>query len=156
MADPLRNPLEPDFTVEPFPESSLPEKATDVKELEPRDRDRKLVNTAESVGNTLGSAVGTIRDKVQAGLKVVKQHSAEKSASMGDLAENVRDRAVEVKDQANRRLQEWSSTAQSRIRTLRIRTREFSREHPAELILAIGGIAMVAGIILRLWRSNRD
>jgi len=146
MADPLRNPSEPDFTVEPFAEPALPAKTADVRELESRDRDRRLVNAAESVGSTLGSAVGTIRDKVQSGLKVVKKRSAEKSATV----------AGQVKEQANRRIQELSDTAQRRISTLRVRAHEFSQERPAEFVLAIGGIAMVAGIILRLWRSNRD
>lgn len=155
MADPLRKPLEPDFTVEPFSEPALPESTADTN-LEQRDRDAMLVNAAESVGSTLGSAVGTIRGKVQAGLEVVKKRSAEKSANVDNLTENIRERAGEVKEQANRKFQEWSSTAERRIRTLRIRAREFSRERPAELILAIGGIAMVAGIILKLWRSNRD
>jgi len=154
MTDPLRKHLEPDFTVEPFAEPALPESTADVEE--PRDRDRKLVNAAETVGSTLGSAVGTIRGKVQSGLEVVRQRSAEKGASMDELTEKVRNRTGEVKEQANRRIQEWSSTAQRRIWVLRLRVREFSRERPEEMILAIGGVAMIAGIILRLWRSNRD
>lgn len=154
MADPLRKPLESDFTVEPFTEPELPESTADIRRVEPENR--KLVDAAESVGSTLGSAVGTIRDKVQSGLEVVKKRSAEKSTSMEDLTAKVRDRAGEVKEQANRRVQEWSNAAQRRVRTLRVQVHEFSRERPAELILAIGGIAMVAGIILRLWRSNRD
>lgn len=154
MADPLRKPLEPDFTVEPFTEPELPESTADIRRVEPENR--KLIDAAESVGSTLGSAVGTIRDRVQSGLEVVKKRSAEKGASVDDLTEKVRDRASEVTEQANRRLQEWSSAAQRRIRTLRVQVQEFSRERPAELILAIGGIAIVAGIILRLWRSNRD
>jgi ElaB/YqjD/DUF883 family membrane-anchored ribosome-binding protein len=154
MADPLRKPLEPDFTVEPFTEPELPESTADRRRVEPENQ--KLVDAAESVGSTLGSAVGTIRHRVQSGLEVVKKRSAEKGASVGDLTEKVRDRASEVTEQANRRFQEWSSAAQRRIRTLRVQVHEFSQERPAELILAIGGIAIVAGIILRLWRSNRD
>lgn len=156
MADPLRKHLEPDFTVEPFTESALPESTADVKELQPRERGRKLVKAAETVGSTLGSAVGTIRGKVQSGLEVVRKRSAEKSASMDELTEKVRNRTGEVREQANRRIQEWSSTAQRRIRVLRVRAREFSRERPEELILAIGGVAMITGMILRLWRSHRD
>ncbi|HEU5403211.1 MAG TPA: hypothetical protein VFU86_17780 [Terriglobales bacterium] len=156
MADPLRKPLETDFTVEPFSEPALPENTADVREIEPRDRDRKLVNAAETVGSTLGNAVGTIREKVQSGLEVVKMRSAEQGASVEDLAGKMRDRAGEIQEQTKERIQEWSSTAQQRIQSLRVRTRRFSQERPAELILAIGGIAMIAGVILRLWRSSRD
>jgi ElaB/YqjD/DUF883 family membrane-anchored ribosome-binding protein len=154
MADPLRKRLEPDFTVEPFAEPALPESTADAEE--PRERDRKLVNAAETVGSALGSAVGTIRGKVQSGLEVVKMHSAQQVGSMDELTEKVRNRTDEVKEQANRRVQEWSSTAQRRIQDLRMRVRAFSRERPEELILVIGGVAMIAGIILRVWRSNRD
>jgi ElaB/YqjD/DUF883 family membrane-anchored ribosome-binding protein len=154
MADPVRKPLETDFSVEPFPEPALPEDTADIRRVEPPDR--KLVNAAESVGSTLGGTVGSIRDKVQSGLQVVKKRSADQSTSIDDLTEKFRDRAGEVKEQAKRRVQEWSSAAQRRVRTLRVQAHEFSRKRPAELILAIGGIAMVAGIILRLWRSNRD
>ena len=152
MADPLRKPLEPDFTLETFTEPELPENTTDIRRVETR----KLVDAAESFGSTLGGAVGTIRERVQSGLEVVKKHSAEKSAAVDDLTERLRDRADLVREQANRRIQEWSSTAQRRMRTARLRAQEFSRERPGELVLAIGGIAMVAGIILRLWRSKRD
>lgn len=154
MADPLRKRLEPDFTVEPFAEPALPESTADAEV--PRESDRKLVNAAETVGSALGSAVGTIRGKVQSGLEVVRMRSAEKGTNMDELTEKVRNRTEAVKEQANRRVQEWSSTAQRRIRDLRVRARDFSRERPEELILAIGGVAMIAGIILRLWRSNRD
>lgn len=156
MADPLRKPLEPDFTVEPLAGRALPESTADVTELQPRDKDRKLANAAETVGSTLGSAVGTIREKVQSGLEVVKKHSAEKSATVDDLTEKVRERTDQMKQQASRKIHEWSSTAQRRLRTARVRAREFSHDRPAELILTIGGIAVIAGIILRLWRSNRD
>ncbi len=156
MADPLRKPFEPDFTVEPFAEPQLPAKTADVTELGAPNRDRKLVNTAESLGSTLGSTVSTIRDRVQSGMEVVRRRSAETSESMDDLTEMVRDRADQIKEQANRKIQEFGSAAQRRMRTIRARAQEFSRERPAELILAIGGVALVAGIILRLWRSNHD
>ncbi len=154
MADPLRKPLEPDFNVESFSEPALPENATSVPEMEPRDR--KLVNAAENVGTTLGSAVGTIREKVQSGLEIVKKRSAEKSATVGDLTGKVRERADEVKQETNRRIQQWRRTAAQKVGILRSRARDFARERPAELILSIGAVAIIGGIILRLWRSNRD
>jgi ElaB/YqjD/DUF883 family membrane-anchored ribosome-binding protein len=156
MADPLRKPSESDFTIEPFAEPALPESVADVRELVPRDRGERLVDAAETFGSALGSAVGAIRGKVQSGLEVVKKRSDGKRTSVEDLTEKVRDRAERVRDEASQRIQEWSSIAQHRVRILRERAREFSRDRPAELVLAIGGVAMIVGIILRLWRSNRD
>ncbi len=156
MADPLRKPSEMDFGVEPFAEPALPENTTTIPGIEPRERDRRFVHAAESVGSTLGSAVGSIRGKMHSGLEVVRKRSTEKGATIDDLTGKVRDRADQVRDAASRRLRQWSDGAQHRIRILRARTQELSRERPAEMILAIGGVAMIAGIILRLWRSSRD
>ena len=171
MADPLRKSLEPVVSVDPIRATALPGTPPAFDESEARRMKREcqapLVNAAESVGSTLGSAVGTIRDKVHSGLEAVKKRSADEGVDVSEVAENMRARADEVAetmrtrtdeiiDDTGRRIRQWSGAAQHRIERVRTRAEEFSRERPAELILAIGGIALIAGVILRLWRSNRD
>ncbi|MDT8069275.1 MAG: hypothetical protein ROO76_14000 [Terriglobia bacterium] len=158
MADPLRKPLEPSCEVEP--PGTLPGTSPLADELEARrmkrEQERPLVNAAESVGSTVGSAIGAIRNTVHSGIKLVKKHSSDTSSSFEDLSDSVRDRADEVTRQTRLRAQQWTSAAQRRVRTVRTRVHEFSEQRPAQFVLAIGGIAMIAGLILRLWRSNRD
>jgi ElaB/YqjD/DUF883 family membrane-anchored ribosome-binding protein len=171
MAEPLRKPVEPLVSDDPLEIAPLPGTPPAYDESEVRRMKREsqpaLVNAAETVGSTVGSAVGTIRDKVHSGLGVVKKRSADNGMNVDELnetvrtraneaAENIRARTNEVTEATSRRIREWSGATQRRIEMLRTRGKEFSRERPAELILVIGGIAMVAGIILRLWRSNRD
>jgi ElaB/YqjD/DUF883 family membrane-anchored ribosome-binding protein len=160
MADSLRRPLEPVVNVDPIRATSLPGPPPAFDESEARRMKRgcqpALVNAAESVGSTLGSAVGTIRDKIHSGLDVVKKRSADTGVNLNQVAETMRTHADEVTEETSRRIRQWSGAAQRRIERVRTMGKEFSRERPAELILAIGGIALIAGVFLRLWRSNRD
>jgi ElaB/YqjD/DUF883 family membrane-anchored ribosome-binding protein len=163
MADPLWNPLEPDREL-PAAEKPLTgtpplareiENVIDARPVE-RERERRLSNAAESVGSTVGGAIGAIRNKVQSGIELVKRRSSDSSSSIEDLADTVRERADDVTRETRRVAQEWTSAAQRRLRTLRTQVGEFSEERPAEFIVAIGAVAAVAGLILRVWRSNRE
>jgi hypothetical protein len=158
MSDALRKLSEDPWSTSPA--SPYAETPPAVDELEARRMKREvqspIVNAAETVGSALGSAVENVRSKVHSGLEIVKGRSAGKSEEFEHLKETVRHRAEDFKDESRRRLADWRRAAQTRIEYLRSNAARVSRERPAELILAIGGVAMLAGIILRLWRSNHE
>lgn len=159
MADPLRKPLEPDHELPAVGTTALPGTSPLADELEARrmkrEQERPLVNAAESVGSKLGSAAGAIRNTVQSGIELVKKGSSETNSSLEDLSDTVRERADELTGQTRLRTQQWTTEAERRIRAVRRQVHKFSEQRPTEFVLAIGGIAVIAGLILRLWRSNR-
>ncbi|MGE5113517.1 MAG: hypothetical protein ACM3JB_21855 [Acidobacteriaceae bacterium] len=158
MTDALRKLSEDSLNT--IPSTPYAETPPAVDELEARRMKREaqspIVNAAETVGNALGSAVENVRSKVHSGLELVKDRSAGTGEELEHLKETVRHRTEDFKDESRRRLADWRRTAQRRIEHLRRNAARVSRERPAELILAIGGVAMLAGFILRLWRSNHE
>jgi hypothetical protein len=53
-------------------------------------------------------------------------------------------------------LRKASRTAQARIVDARRRVQEWEREYPLEMIAGFAAAAFVAGLALRVWRSNRE
>jgi ElaB/YqjD/DUF883 family membrane-anchored ribosome-binding protein len=138
-----------------------------------------MSGTAERIG----TAVGTAQRQMRRGLELVRRPAGRQvgltelgertnqlayeaadraSRMMEDLEEEVSD----VRQQAARRLDEWSELAGERLQEFRLRvrsalsrTRERAKEiadtYPLHTIAAIAGVCFVLGMALRLRRSHR-
>lgn len=71
------------------------------------------------------------------------------------IADRARRRASIVIDRAQRRFALTRVRVNQAVRTARRRSRYLASEHPGEVIAAVAGVAFVAGIVIRFWRSNR-
>jgi hypothetical protein len=78
---------------------------------------------------------------------------------VSQAATEARLRVSEAYDQARRRVPErWRDIRQASgdfVRRTRRTAVQARNEHPLELLAAVGALAVVAGILLRFWRSSR-
>jgi ElaB/YqjD/DUF883 family membrane-anchored ribosome-binding protein len=99
----------------------------------------RLRETAETVGTAVGNAVNKARDlprrlsDMKRRLTVIRGRAREDAAT---TAEEVRE------------------TARQRFQQAQTRVRHYAHEFPVQFILAMGGVAFVLGVFLRVWRSN--
>jgi ElaB/YqjD/DUF883 family membrane-anchored ribosome-binding protein len=107
-----------------------------------------LNDTAASIGGTVGMAVSQMRDlqrELERTFNLIRDRARsaaeEKVAQLRNAAET---QAAKVKDAAS-----------ERIRQARVRVQYVSREYPFQVIAGVAATAFVAGMMLRLWRSNR-
>ncbi len=158
MAEPLRHSYEQDAesaTIAPLPPAlpgtppaEIHEGPFVVEEREP--------STTERVGSAVGEAFGNLRSRVRSGIQVVAGRSREAGDSLGDMTETAQERAREWSRDAGVRFDQFRRNAYRRIHQARVTTQRTVHEHPLESILAIGGLAVVIGFVLRVWRDNRD
>lgn len=108
-------------------------------------RSERLSTTAERIGNAVGIAVGTMRR----GLHVIPRRVGEAKERMsetgGDLREDARAAALDLKE-----------TAQQRIFEARLRTHRYMNENPFHVVAAAAGAGFAIGVALRIWRWKRE
>jgi ElaB/YqjD/DUF883 family membrane-anchored ribosome-binding protein len=167
MAEPLRNfPLEEKseekvtVELEVVPGSALPGTTPAFDEAQAR---RMIAETAtegsdvsESTAQSAGGTMENISNAVKTGLEAVSERSKEVGEKIAEAADETRDRIQELALEAGRRAQDLRETAIYRARQVRREARQFANERPIQAVLAIGGAAFLIGLILRIWRSNRD
>jgi ElaB/YqjD/DUF883 family membrane-anchored ribosome-binding protein len=101
--------------------------------------------TAQRIGSAVGSAVSTMRR----GLHVVPRRMDEAkerlSETGGDLRDDMRAAASDLKE-----------TAQQRMFEARLRARRYINENPLQVVggAAVAGLAL--GMALRIWRWSRE
>ncbi len=158
MAEPLRNFDEHESepaTIEPLP-PALPETPAEelydrpfVVEDEPR-------TATERVGSVVGEVMGSLQSRIRSGLSVVKGRSRDAGDAIGDAAESAQEKARELSEEARIRIDELRRNAYRRMRQARVAGRRAVDEYPLQSLVAIGGMALVLGFLLRIWRANGD
>lgn len=111
---------------------------------------------SERLGSAVGGAVASLHSRVRSGMRVVAGKSKSAKGSLEEMRTNARQRARDLSRDARSRMDEFRQDAQRRMRDAKAQTQRTVHEHPLETILAIAGVAIAAGFLLRVWRSNRD
>jgi ElaB/YqjD/DUF883 family membrane-anchored ribosome-binding protein len=164
MAEPLRkSPLEENVEekktveLEIVPGSSLPGTTPAFDEAQARQMSADPSHLLpEETAEKQESKMEVISNSVKSGLETVTEKSKEVGEKLTEVAGETRDRAKDFALEAGRRAQDLREIAIYRARQARREARRFANERPIEAILAIGGAAFVVGLLLRIWRSNRE
>lgn len=110
----------------------------------------------ERVGNAVGEAIGNLSSRVRSGLRAMSGKSREAGEAIGSITDTAQERARELSQEAAIRVDEFRQNTYRRIRQARAAGRRAVNEHPLESLVAIGGMALMVGCLLRIWRSNGD
>jgi ElaB/YqjD/DUF883 family membrane-anchored ribosome-binding protein len=145
------------------PSSEVPRGAVGRQEMSKT----QLHAAAESVGVALGQAVNAVRD-----LSRRTGEATEQSRRLAqEKVETVKDRVAEVSKEASRTTAETYERAKTRaaeaaneakqtaarhLEEARARAQYIADEFPLQVIAATAGAAFLAGVMLRIWRSNRE
>lgn len=164
MAEPLRNlPLEENVEekrtveLEIVPGSPLPGTTPAFDEARARQMsaDPSHLLPEEGVERS-GSKMEVISNSVKSGLGTVAERSKEVGEKLSEVAEETRDRAKDLALEAGRMAQDLREATIYRAQQARREARRFANERPIHAILAVGGAAFLVGLLLRIWRSNRE
>jgi ElaB/YqjD/DUF883 family membrane-anchored ribosome-binding protein len=130
------------------PGSQLPERASTGRRMS----ESELNNTAERIGNAIGTAVDTVRNLPRR-LQLVPQRI---QSIRDQLTGQVKDKSGEFAEDARETFEQFKSSAQLRVRQARERSARFASERPFAIIAAVAAVGLIAGVSLRLWRSYSD
>jgi ElaB/YqjD/DUF883 family membrane-anchored ribosome-binding protein len=110
--------------------------------------------TAAQVGNTLGQAVNRMREAPRRAQQAAEQIRSE----IRDVLEVIREHArpERLRQEAEGTIDELQSRARERSHLVRNRLERLMREKPVGIVVAAFVAAFIAGMGLRIWRSNRD
>jgi len=160
MAERLRHSSSDEPSYDTYPaEPVRPESAAE------QPRKGVLEEGAARVGAALGRTVSAIR-KAQEQFSSSGNDQENLSSRVTDIGEKLRERGSdlgretaaridELKDRAADSTARFRANAARRLREISRGTNRLIRERPVEMILAAGVIGLLAGIGLRIWRSNR-
>ncbi len=137
-----------------------------------------LNRSAEALGRGVGTAVAGVRrlpqqlDKLRSRIHLVPRHEmSEIRESAFETAADWRDAAEDsieewknrtelytrdVADRTNRRLGVLQRRMETRIVEMRRTVRKWASEQPLQVIASCAAAGFVAGVALRIWRSNND
>lgn len=144
MADPLRTEDFPEFDTYPGPES--PETAAGGSSLQ---------SAAEQIGGTVGRAIRAARDLPERARQIRQSLRDRMTVIRGGAGgPSVADKASELKDAAQQKIQEGKQRAAELARQARARAGRIAEERPLHVLLGIFVAGVVAGAALRLWRNH--
>ena len=181
MADPVRNdeplssmrwPKSPSGTIAPIPTSArvsgevalLPEDTPSrpLGEWPYNDRteaaipsDNRLQTAGEAVGAALGTVVseaGRIPERIQEGVEGLKRRFRVITGGAG--AEELKDRAAELTDEAQQRISEYATDASREARHWEFRARLYAIRYPLKFVAGAAAAGFAIGFLLRLWRDE--
>ncbi len=139
MAQPLRTEDYPRFDTYPGPESP---------------GEDPLQSAAEQIGSTVGRAVRAARELPERAGQVRQDLRDRLTVIRGGGGPSVADKASELRDAAQQRLQEGKQRAAELARQARARASRIVNERPLHVLLGIFAAGLIAGIALRLWRNH--
>jgi ElaB/YqjD/DUF883 family membrane-anchored ribosome-binding protein len=125
---------------EPIPGRSALRQATPYAQPE-----STLNSTAERIGNAVGSAVGTVRRRLQVVPRRMDEAKERLSETGGDVRDDLRAAAKDLKE-----------TAQHRLFEARVRARRYANEKPFHVVGAAAIAGFAIGVGLRIWRWKRE
>jgi len=109
------------------------------------------------------SAAGAMADIKDSALETAADWRNAAEDTLGELKDRAETYSYEVVDRTNRRLEELRRRTEWRIVELRrtarqwlVIARHWESERPLQVIGSCAAAALVAGVALRVWRSNRD
>ncbi len=105
----------------------------------------KIHAAAERVGDTLGGAVGKVKE-LPARLQEMKDRF---TVIRGRAQRDLSNRAEEIAD-------DLKQQAQLTVTRARTRAERIRREKPVAVILGAAAFGLVLGIALRIWRDHAD
>lgn len=135
----------------------------------------RLNQTAENIGTAVGSTVREMKSR----FRVVKGGAQESISSTtedlkqraGETVEQVKQRASEAVQQASSKASEVLDAAKQRasaamdtartkvsdsMQAARNRAAYLRDEYPLQVVMGAAAAGFVLGVVLRIWRSNRD
>jgi F0F1-type ATP synthase membrane subunit b/b' len=110
--------------------------------------------TAAQVGNTLGQAVNRMREAPRRAQQAAEQIRSEIRDGLEGIREHAR--PERLRQEAEGTIDELQSRARERSHLVRNRLERLMREKPVGIVVAALVAAFIAGMGLRIWRSNRD
>jgi ElaB/YqjD/DUF883 family membrane-anchored ribosome-binding protein len=134
--------------------------------LPPAEQNRRLNEAAAKIGRTAGRTTASVRELPRRASDVAEHTTAAGSSKMDEL----RDRVSQAADQAQQSVSEAYDRAktqaartynQARRQTAdtyvaaRSRARHLMHEYPFHVIATAAAVGLVAGVLLRIWRSSR-
>ncbi len=160
MAEPLRKPQwheEPTSPIsagtEPLP-PSLPGTPPAFDEEQGRRMEKDA--RGRSIGEAVGTALGSLGAKVRTGLSAVGGKTREAGTQLDDVTDAARERAEQLGEEARIRFNRIRGAAQQKLYEVRSNAKRAARENPVQTIALIAGAAFVIGFVLRIWRANSD
>ena len=148
MQEPLRSTGEvPTYDTYPAPAQDEPPLArSPLDQAGPYPRPGSNLNrTALRIGNAVGNAVGTVRRRLQLVPRRMDQAKERLTETGGDLRDDIRAAATDMRD-----------TAQHRIYEARLKARQFANEKPLHVVGAAAVAGFAIGVGLRIWRWRRE
>lgn len=112
---------------------------------EPERRERSLRASAEQLGSVVGSAVGTVRRRLQLLPRRLDETKERLTETGSDLRDDVRAAAYE-----------WKESTRQTIFEARLKTRRYLNENPLQVVGAAALAGFALGVGLRIWRWRRD
>jgi ElaB/YqjD/DUF883 family membrane-anchored ribosome-binding protein len=148
--------------VHPYDETRLPAHPEPVVPRTPAARRSNLVVVAGSEAHSsaamneaaenIGAAVGKAVDTVQHLRDQLQEMKQRFTVIKGRAQQDVTSKAGELKKEAAEKVSE----ARTRAEQLAHRAEHLAHENPFQVILAMAGIGLVLGIVLRIWRDHAD
>jgi len=143
MAEPLRTTGDvPRYDTYPAPAAAEPEPLLPAGHVAGELESGSNLNAkAERIGNAVGSAVGAVRRRLQVVPRRIDQAKERLTETGGDVREDVRAAAAELRD-----------TAQARLSNARFQVRRYANENPMHVIGGAALLGFAIGVGLRIWR----
>jgi hypothetical protein len=116
----------------------------------------KSQNATEHFGSKVGEAIGNLNSRIQSGLRVLYGKSHHVGEAIGDITNTPQHEARPLSQNAPILMGEFRRNAYRRLQKAKAASQRAMNEHPIESLVAIGGVALVTGFLLRIWRSNGD
>ncbi len=122
---------------------------------ETRDHDNsRRSNTGERVGSAIGAVVNQTKELggiVQDRMSELKQKFR---VIAGRRSAEIRDRASDMTDEAQRKASELASEAKREARLWEFRARLYARRYPFQFIAGAAAAGFAIGFLLRMWRDE--
>jgi ElaB/YqjD/DUF883 family membrane-anchored ribosome-binding protein len=138
--------------ITPLPNQQI----TPPSENEPRGP--RLVDSTKpsSASTEVGRRTG---EKVSEWKQVIEEKVADLSERSAQTMDEVRQSASEAYEQAKAKASstlEQARTASAEVaKQARVRARDVIENYPLHVLAGVAGVALIAGVLLRIWRSSR-
>ena len=111
--------------------------------------------TAKQIGWALGRAANRVREMPLRARRAKSDMRERFEVIRGRSREQGADVAARVQGKAKQAARQVKARARENLRIAHNRAERLSRERPVEIIVAACVAAFIAGMLLRIWRSNR-
>jgi ElaB/YqjD/DUF883 family membrane-anchored ribosome-binding protein len=110
----------------------------------------------ESLGNLSSNPIfeplGNLAENVRERAERLRSVAAQRALELGHAA---RDKTIELRSEVREKTAELGRRAKSNYYRARLRANQTVREYPVHVALAAGAVGFLAGVALRIRRANR-